>query len=225
MTESAGELYTRSLLLWQLGHEALALGNNDEAIGLLIRALVMKSALRDVPGVALVLEGLAGAEVRRGHAARAARLLGAAEATWRFEMSDPLAAPFAVVRRERARTEILRALGEATYPGRLASGRVMGLDDAVAYAMISASGPEPVPDTTGSPLTPREAQVAGLVAAGLTNADIAAPPGHLGADRPGAPREHPAQARVQLPGPGGRVGRLAGAARARRTPPALTRNG
>ena len=42
MTEAAGELYTRSLLLWQLGHEALALGNRDEAVGLLVRALVMK---------------------------------------------------------------------------------------------------------------------------------------------------------------------------------------
>ena len=174
LTEAAGELYTRSLLLWQLAHEALSLGHHNEATGLLVRALVMKSALRDVPGVALVLEGLAGAEVRRGHAERAARLLGAAEATWRFEMSDPLAAPFASVRRERARSEIVDALGEDAYRTVFAGGRVMGMDDAVAYAMISASGPEPVPDTTGSPLTPREAQVAGLVAVGLTNADIAA---------------------------------------------------
>ena len=46
--------------------------------------------------------------------------------------------------------------------------------DAIAYAMISASGPDPVPDATGSPLSPREAQVAGLVASGMTNAEIAA---------------------------------------------------
>ena len=172
MTEAAGELYTRSLLLWLLGHEAVALGHDDEAVGLFVRALVMKSALRDVPGVALVLEGLAGAEVRRGHAARAARLLGAAEATWRFEM-DPLAAPFAATRREAARADVVAVLGEQTAASVAATGRVMAIDDAIAYAMISAAGPDPVPDTTGSPLTPREAQVAGLVAAGLTNAEIA----------------------------------------------------
>ena len=113
----------------------------------------MKSALRDVPGVALVLEGLAGAEVRRGHASRAARLLGAAEATWRFEM-DPLAAPFAAHWREAARADVVAVLGEQTAASVAATGRVMAIDDAIAYAMISASGPDPVPDATGSPLTP-----------------------------------------------------------------------
>ena len=137
-----------------LGHEALALGNDEQAIGLFIRALVMKSALRDVPGVALVLEGLAGAEVRRGHASRAARLLGAAEATWRFEM-DPLAAPFAAHWREAARADVVAVLGEQTAASVAATGRVMAIDDAIAYAMISASGRRSAQANGGDSRRPR----------------------------------------------------------------------
>jgi len=173
MTEAAGELYARSLLLWRLGQDAQELGHHDEAVGLQVRALCMKWALRDVPGVALVLEALASVEVERGHAARAATLLGAAEATWRFEMADPLAAPFAADLRRDARSSAVSVLGDAAFHEAVDAGRGLGLEQAVAYALETAApeGAPPVPG--GSPLTPREAQVAGLVAAGLTNADIA----------------------------------------------------
>jgi DNA-binding NarL/FixJ family response regulator len=50
----------------------------------------------------------------------------------------------------------------------------MTLEDASAFAAARRTAPPPVPDAaTGSTLTPREREIAGLVALGLSNRAIA----------------------------------------------------
>ena len=148
-------------------------GTTTRPVGLQVRALVMKAALRDIPGVALVLEGLATVEVGRGNAVRAATSARGGRGDLALRDGRP---PRRTVRRRPARHArpgaALDALGErrSTPPPRRATHaarRRGGLRPA------PATGDDPVHDTTGSPLTTREAQVAGLVAAGLTNAEIA----------------------------------------------------
>jgi DNA-binding CsgD family transcriptional regulator len=66
---------------------------------------------------------------------------------------------------------IRQSLGQAAAAAFLDEGRQMSVDEAVAYAMAE----EPQESASGArlPLTPREVEVAKLVASGLTNRDIA----------------------------------------------------
>jgi predicted ATPase/DNA-binding CsgD family transcriptional regulator len=71
---------------------------------------------------------------------------------------------------ERARA----ALGEAAYQAAWARGRGLTLQEAVDLALVPIAPPPEVRSPVPGPLTPREAQVAALVARGLTNREIAA---------------------------------------------------
>jgi len=69
----------------------------------------------------------------------------------------------------------LRArLGDRVLEAELNHGRAMPFDDGIAYALEERPAPPPaVPEQGKLPLTPREHEVALLVAKGLSNRDIA----------------------------------------------------
>jgi predicted ATPase/DNA-binding CsgD family transcriptional regulator len=126
------------------------------------------------------LIGLAGVEAARGRPERAARLLGAAPATLAAlgrRLEPPDAADHA------AATEVVRAtLGEPAFAVAYDAGRAMSPAQARAYALQEDDRPPPAPAaaTTArrpagglAPLTPREGEVAALVAAGFSNLEIA----------------------------------------------------
>ncbi len=178
VTEPTGELYARSLALWSLGLDARDRGRLDEATELEMRALTMKAALRDHPGVAVVLEALASIAAARGEAARSATLLGAAGAIWQFVLVHPVAAPFIAAERARGEAHARRSIADPAFEAAYRRGRKMTLDAAVQFALgdvaASAAAPaEPTPSVAGSRLTSRETEVAELVGQGLTNQEIA----------------------------------------------------
>ena len=115
------------------------------------------------------MEGLACVAAAEGEALRAARLFGAAEAL--MDVID-----YRLVPQERAVLEPYRGsvrsrLGEAVWEEAVAEGGAMGLDQATAYALSKEKSSTTPEHPAG--LTPREVEVLGLVAEGLTNVEVA----------------------------------------------------
>jgi non-specific serine/threonine protein kinase len=124
-------------------------------------------------GVASCLEAFARVAVAR-RPARAARLLGAAEAL-REAIGAPLR-PADCADRDASLAAARRALGAGTLAALGAAGRSMTSDQAIAYA-LAAEPPAPAaepPAPADGALTPRQREVAALVARGRTNRQIAA---------------------------------------------------
>src|SRR3712207_7167529 len=90
-------------------------------------------------GIGLCLAGLAGVAGRQGHADRAARLFGAAEALHEAIHDPP---PPAHRREIEQNVALARAhLGEARWKTGWAEGRTMSLEQAIAYALDPSTVP------------------------------------------------------------------------------------
>jgi predicted ATPase/DNA-binding NarL/FixJ family response regulator len=157
---------------WGLGTTLSAQGRLEEAGPLLAEALGIYTDLNDPRGVAQCLEALAHAASERAHYESAARLIGAAAALReRVAGRQPDA--------EQARTSAVervlsRALGPRDADTLIDAGRTMAVERATELAIAVASDAAPGdPDRSDQvPLTPRERQVAALVASGRTNRQI-----------------------------------------------------
>jgi DNA-binding CsgD family transcriptional regulator len=112
------------------------------------------------------LETLAGVVVDLGGLEDAARLFGAAAA-----IREETGYRRCVSERDADLVTLEEALGRDGIRAALGEGRKLPLNDAVAYAQ-KGRGERKRPDTGWASLTPAEVKVAGLVADGLSNADI-----------------------------------------------------
>jgi DNA-binding CsgD family transcriptional regulator len=153
-----------------LGYIALAQGAAARAIGYFAEAAACYQQYGpDWRGVAECVMGLGSVAVRMGQPVFAARLFGAAEAA--LERLETTFSPTNLADYERA----LGALREALSPDQLAAawqaGRATGLELALHEAQQLARSAPPV--RTVADLTPRELDVARLVARGLTNRQVA----------------------------------------------------
>ena len=124
------------------------------------------------------LEGLARIASAKGQCEHAARLFGAAEVQretvgWNLSPPDQ---PY----HDRSMASARAGLEEAAFAAAWAEGRTMTLEQAVEYGLASAEPAKPVGQRhpvkglDADPLTPREREVARLVAQGQTNRQIAA---------------------------------------------------
>ncbi len=157
---------------WGLGTTLSAQGRLEEATPLLAEALRIYTDVNDPRGVAQCLEALAHVASERALYESAARLIGAAAA-----LRERVAARQPDT--EQARTSavervLTRALGPQDADILMNAGRTMPTQQAVDLALAVASGTAPGdPDRSPQvPLTPRERQVAALVASGRTNRQI-----------------------------------------------------
>jgi predicted ATPase/DNA-binding NarL/FixJ family response regulator len=157
---------------WGLGTTLSAQGRLEEACPLLAEALQIYIDVNDSRGVAQCLDALAHVASERAHFQSAARLIGAAAA-----LRERVAAH--QIDTEQARTSsvqgvLARALGPQDADALMHAGRTMPVPQATDLALAVAGGTAPADPQRPQqvPLTPRERQVAALVASGRTNRQI-----------------------------------------------------
>jgi predicted ATPase/DNA-binding SARP family transcriptional activator/DNA-binding CsgD family transcriptional regulator len=176
--EISGDEWGTAVSRLNLGTLAVDQGEPVHAEELLREALRTFRRLGDEDASTECLDSLAGAAGARGDGVRAATLFGAAEAA-----REELRTPIRPVDRERYEHFVAaseRACGKRDWTSAWSAGRAMSLEQAADYALSLEStlppGVLPQPEAGSerffTPLTPREQEIAQLVARGLTNRRI-----------------------------------------------------
>lgn len=180
LARQVNDLYALGMMLLNQGSAQLIAGDLDEARPVLAEALQTAHEIDDRVGQYYLLHALGCHAALTGQARLAAQLLGAAD-TVRTEAGAnvmPFIAPLLGQAAESARA----ALGSARYDAEFAAGRELSRDAAADLA-LGQSGQSGLVSTDGSGagsragtgvLAQREADVARLVADGLTNKQVGA---------------------------------------------------
>ncbi|MBA0125439.1 LuxR family transcriptional regulator [Haloechinothrix sp. YIM 98757] len=165
-----GECFWRSWALWSRAAAEYLCGDIQQAVGACLEVLRLQQRIDDRVVIAFSLTVMAGCAAHSGQPSRAARLFGAAMAVWQSLGASPNHYA-AFVEPLHTDTELVTGeLGQEEAIREFADGYALPVDEAVAYAL----GEDPVaPRQPDEPLTRREAQIAELVAQGLTNRGIA----------------------------------------------------
>jgi DNA-binding CsgD family transcriptional regulator len=180
----AGELCAEHgevlLSSWALTFQALAAllgGRTDEAVALGRASLERKREIGNGQGVVWAVELVAWAAVEQGEVARAAVLLGACEA--RAEEFEPPfhGFPGMVEWHRHCVARAGEALGAAALAAAFDRGSRLSIEELTAAVLDEAAdGQHQAADDAAlgePPLTPREREIAQLVATGRTNREIA----------------------------------------------------
>ena len=187
-----GDHYALGIMLLNLGAAALTTGDLDESAPLLAEALRLAHQIDDRVAQFYLLDAFGCHAALAGRARRAAQLLGAAD-TVRAEAGANVM-PFLAPLLARARESAAAALGAAKFQAAFEAGQRLDRDAGLRLALggpgrgpgpdgapplrageAGAGGRASVPRGAGAgPLATREADVARLVAGGLTNKQIGA---------------------------------------------------
>jgi predicted ATPase/DNA-binding NarL/FixJ family response regulator len=173
-----GDTWAVAMLVHDLGCVARRSGDLDRARTCYQEALTLWRRLGNQRGCALGLIGLAGVAAASGRARFAARLYGAAQAAYPT-IADVLE-PTARALYSRSVAAARHSAGGADFDGWVAEARSASLDQAIADALAidgpwrlseaKRTGAEARPSDT---LSPREREIAALIARGRTNREIA----------------------------------------------------
>lgn len=168
-SEANGDRWQLSYALWGRGYVALLSGDIAAAEADLCASLTIKRYFHDTLGLALALEVLAWTTVTKADYERGAIMFGSADKLWQIVGTGLLPTqrgPFEKTAREE--------LGDATFDAIHARGIALALDDALALALHERRQPAPEARPPAPTLTRRQREVAEMVAAGMSNKEIAA---------------------------------------------------
>ena len=174
LSREVGERQGISSVLYTLATLAQAERDHERAKDLFEEGLKLSAELGNEADIAHCLEGLASTAGAEGRIERAARLWGAEEAL----LGNIEAAVYTYVPERslhRLRVDAARTrLGEEAFEAAWSEGRAMSPEEAVGYALEQEATPQrTTPEPYPAGLSAREAEVLGLVAGGLTNAEVA----------------------------------------------------
>jgi predicted ATPase/DNA-binding CsgD family transcriptional regulator len=172
LSREAGDLYALEMMLNNQGFAALAEGDLDQAKPPFVEALRIAHRIDDRVAQYALLDALGCHAARSGQARLAARLLGAAE-TVRTGAGARVIAILAPLLAQ-AKESVVAEIGAAKFAAEVEEGKRLSRDAAVALA-LGDSAPAAPPGRVGPALLGRrEADVAQLVADGLSNKQIGA---------------------------------------------------
>ncbi|TDD86569.1 ATP-binding protein [Actinomadura rubrisoli] len=179
VTEAAGEHWCRSYGLCARGLATLMSGDAEGALPDLRAGLRIKRDLDDRLGVSLALDIVGICLIGLGDAVRGVRLLAAADWT-RDYTGTSMFGPQHALLRDAYKAQARETLGEAPFQAAYDAGTALDFETAVAEGLGETPVPPTALDRPAEPaaepapeLTPRENEIAGLVAEGLTNRQIA----------------------------------------------------
>lgn len=175
MSKDRGELWVRGYLLNFLAQASWLRGDEEHAEAQARQGTICKHSADDRNGLTILLETLASMAAEGQAHQRAATLLGGAQHV-RDTSSLTLIELFRP-QHERSVSIAIQGLGQQSFDAGFARGRAMTIDDAVAYAVKDALPAKPTAAVRARAfplLTPRESEIARLVADNLSNKQIAA---------------------------------------------------
>ncbi|MDJ1137356.1 ATP-binding protein [Streptomyces iconiensis] len=177
--ETGEENFFRSYLRYFHGLALWIEGYREESAVPLREAVRLKAAGEEPGGTAVCLETLAWHAADAARYVRAAWLLGAADAFWQRDLELMWGVERLTAFHGEAMARVTEALGESRRDKLMRRGRALPVAEAVELAASDREHPNaPAPGggsqgTGHAVLTCREREVAGLVAEGLTNREVA----------------------------------------------------
>lgn len=177
LSESLGEHWIRGWVQWTRGVVAWRQGDIQQAVRLERESIRFRQYFNDRMGIGQCVEVLAWTAAAEGESVRAARMLGEVERIWR-EVGGSLYSILADFHRDME-AQLRTTLGPEAFEAAWAAGTEHSYDEIVAAALgkgppTSVGAPEADgADTALNVLTPREREIAELIAQGLSNRKIA----------------------------------------------------
>jgi non-specific serine/threonine protein kinase len=174
-SEPNGERWALSWAFWVGGLAWWTQGEFRKAAVALEESLKAKHALNDRLGMSACVELLAWVAVEEGNPARACRLFGASRTLWASIGGPLFGSATLLATHDRYEEQTRQALGTKVFDHGFHTGERLKTDGAMALAAGSEDGAQsPVLTAPDRPkLTPRETEVAHLLAEGLANREIA----------------------------------------------------
>ncbi|MEV4162064.1 ATP-binding protein [Nonomuraea dietziae] len=175
LSDAHGEGWHRAYMMMALGVEVWRQGDAARATELETKSLTFNRALDDPLGAGVNLEVLAWIAATEKQYRRAAQLLGVVETVWQ-RIGAPLSGFGHLSHYHHECVQHTRhALGDSAFDLAFKRGARLTYDQALAYALGEDKHVDEQPfETKGPQLTPRETEIAALVAQGMSNREIAA---------------------------------------------------